>query len=72
MIKAAGIYAQYPCPCCGSLTLDELGVYEICIVCGWEDDPVQSSEPEYAGGANSCSLREAQLLWRNRGGESTQ
>lgn len=27
-----------PCPCCGYLTLPELGRYEICPVCGWEDD----------------------------------
>ncbi|WP_354681976.1 CPCC family cysteine-rich protein [Cupriavidus necator] len=53
-------------PCCGGFTIDELGIYEICTVCGWEDDPVQSADPDYAGGANSCSLREAQLLWRKR------
>ncbi|TPQ31601.1 MULTISPECIES: CPCC family cysteine-rich protein [Cupriavidus] len=54
------------CPCCGSFTLDEVGVYEICTICGWEDDPVQSAAPDYAGGANSCSLREAQILWQNK------
>jgi hypothetical protein len=28
----------YPCPCCGYLTLDERGEYQICPVCFWEDD----------------------------------
>lgn len=28
----------YACPCCGYLTLDERGMYEICPVCRWEDD----------------------------------
>ncbi|GAB3189494.1 CPCC family cysteine-rich protein [Micromonospora palomenae] len=28
----------YACPCCGYLTLDERGMYEICPVCFWEDD----------------------------------
>ena len=28
----------YTCPCCGHGTLDERGAYEICDVCGWEDD----------------------------------
>jgi hypothetical protein len=28
----------YPCPCCGYLTLDERGNFEICSVCFWEDD----------------------------------
>jgi len=33
-------------------------------VCGWEDDPVQSSDPSYAGGANKDSLNEARRQWR--------
>ncbi|MFD7203347.1 CPCC family cysteine-rich protein [Streptomyces sp. NPDC059893] len=28
----------YHCPCCGFLTLDERGNFEICDVCFWEDD----------------------------------
>ncbi|WP_420493082.1 CPCC family cysteine-rich protein [Serratia fonticola] len=49
----------YPCPCCGKNTIGELGSYEICTVCGWEDDPVQSEDPDFAGGANTPSLNEA-------------
>ena len=47
-------------PCCGFVTLDERppGTYEICRVCGWEDDPVQFADPDYRGGANTDSLRE--------------
>lgn len=26
----------YACPCCGYLTLDERGGYEICSVCFWD------------------------------------
>jgi hypothetical protein len=52
-----------PCPCCGSLVLASLGSYEICSVCGWEDDPIQSTEPEYAGGANKLSLTQARNGW---------
>ncbi|WP_405142840.1 CPCC family cysteine-rich protein [Sphaerisporangium sp. NBC_01403] len=29
---------SHPCPCCGYLTLDEPGNYEICHLCFWEDD----------------------------------
>ncbi len=34
---------QYTCPCCGYKTLYEEppGTYEICRMCGWEDDTVQ-------------------------------
>lgn len=48
-----------PCPCCQELTLGEVGAYEICPNCNWEDDPVQQKDPTYAGGANSLSLLEA-------------
>ena len=56
----------YPCPCCGQLTLDEVSSYEICNVCGWEDDPVQSTDPDYAGGANKESLNEAKKRWQEK------
>ncbi|MBV8315055.1 MAG: hypothetical protein JOZ53_08965 [Planctomycetaceae bacterium] len=51
----------YACPCCGYLTLGEPppGTYEICPVCGWQDDPVQFEDPSYTGGANEVSLAEA-------------
>jgi hypothetical protein len=59
-------YSLYPCPCCNSLTFCGRGDYEICEVCGWEDDPVQSDDPTFAGGANSCSLNEARAQWQAR------
>ncbi len=52
-----------PCPCCGSYTLSEVGAYEICPVCFWEDDPVQLSDPTYSGGANQDSLNKARENW---------
>ena len=55
-----------PCPCCGAEEIGELGAYEICPVCGWEDDPVQSADPSYAGGANDMSLLEAREAWLAR------
>ncbi len=53
---------KFPCPCCGYKTLDDKpdGTYNICPVCFWEDDGVQFSNPDYSGGANRVSLREAQ------------
>ncbi|HLN63546.1 MAG TPA: CPCC family cysteine-rich protein [Symbiobacteriaceae bacterium] len=29
-------------------------------MCYWEDDPVQADDPDFAGGANESSLRQAQ------------
>jgi hypothetical protein len=37
------------------------GTYNICEVCGWEDDQVQLANPCSGGGANSESLYESQL-----------
>ena len=61
--------ARYPCRCCGFLTLDQQppGTFEICPVCWWEDDDVQGRDPEYAGGANTISLREARENFRRFG-----
>ena len=49
----------FQCPCCGYFTLKEVGAYEICPVCFWEDDPSQESDPEMEGGANELSLLES-------------
>lgn len=52
---------RYPCPCCDFLTLTEppSGSHATCPVCWWEDDLVQFEDPDYPGGANRPSLREA-------------
>jgi hypothetical protein len=52
------------CPCCEYSTIDQIGTYEICPVCFWEDDPIQSSDPNYSGGANSLSLNESKLNFK--------
>ena len=56
----------YPCPCCGRDMLREPppGTYEICPICGWEDDPVQYRDPDFSGGANLMSLNEARKRFR--------
>ncbi|MDO6450346.1 CPCC family cysteine-rich protein [Oceanobacillus profundus] len=53
---------KFICPCCGYKTLDDEppGTYAICEICFWEDDAVQYNDPDYEGGANTPSLREAQ------------
>ncbi|MBR6477998.1 MAG: hydrolase [Lachnospiraceae bacterium] len=51
---------KFRCPCCGYYTLEEVGAYEVCPVCYWEDDPSQESDPESEGGANELSLIESQ------------
>ncbi|WP_423222100.1 CPCC family cysteine-rich protein [Ideonella lacteola] len=51
----------FPCPSCGFLMFGEPpGSYEICDVCGWEDDHVQLRYPAMGGGANRLSLAASQ------------
>jgi len=53
---------KYKCPCCGYKTLEENPddpTFEICDICFWENDPLQSEKPEYSGGPNRISLIEA-------------
>jgi hypothetical protein len=55
----------HACPCCELHTLAEAnrGSHEICRVCNWQDDGVQSDDPEYRGGANHESLAEARAAF---------
>ena len=47
---------ENPCPCCGYLVLPEAGLYDICPICGWEDDISQLRFATMPGGANRPSL----------------
>lgn len=60
---------MYPCSCCGFLTREEdrLGTYDVCPVCGWEDDYSQVLDPHYSEGANGVSLNDAILSFRLHG-----
>ena len=52
---------KYACPCCGYKTLSKVPprCWAICPICYWEDDPVQFADPDYEGGANKVSLKQA-------------
>lgn len=56
---------RYPCACCGLRTMreEERGSFDICTVCGWEDDSVAYDDPDYRGGANGISLNEARAAF---------
>jgi uncharacterized Zn finger protein (UPF0148 family) len=53
-----------PCQCCGSPVIRERDAFEVCPICGWEDDPSQARDPGLAGGANKSSLYDARERWR--------
>jgi hypothetical protein len=60
---------RVPCPCCGYRTLpDGPGAYELCEVCGWEDDGVSTERPlVWGGNPNGISLAEAQRRFQRYG-----
>jgi hypothetical protein len=55
------------CSCCGYKTIDKEGLYEICEVCYWEDDPIQKDKPDSDNGANSVSLNQAKENFKKYG-----
>ena len=51
------------CACCGQRTLPENSFYEICTICGWQDDDIQNDDPNFEGGANDMSLNQAKMAY---------
>lgn len=66
---------KYKCKCCGYYTLEDKpvdpdfspGTFEICPVCGWEDDSLQYLNPNLSGGANTVSLNQAKENFKRYG-----
>lgn len=53
------------CPCCGKKNaFSEEDSFEMCRVCGWENDRLQIKYPD-DNGANYLSLNEARKRWTN-------
>lgn len=57
---ALGVKGVHPCPCCGYRTLPTRGDYEVCPVCGWEDESVEVWE---VSGPNGVTLAEQQRAY---------
>ncbi len=55
------------CPCCGKRMVDAGHTYDICEVCGWEDDNNQFLYPDDDRGANGVSLNKARLMYKKTG-----
>ena len=60
------------CAVCGKHEFPEMDSFDICPLCGWEDDGVQNDDHNYAGGANSLSVNEARIEFFLLTNESTK
>ncbi|WP_279382500.1 CPCC family cysteine-rich protein [Acanthopleuribacter pedis] len=60
------------CPCCGCLTLEKDSMFDVCPVCFWEDDPLQSENELYKGGANQVNLKIARINYLKIGAISEE
>lgn len=54
------------CPVCGKYEFEERYVFDVCSVCGWEDDGVQEQHIDMKG-ANPISLRIARSNYKKYG-----
>lgn len=59
-ISETKIISTEACPCCGQ---SFVGRFDMCEVCGWENDYQQRDNPDMRGGANSMSLNEAKKAY---------
>lgn len=51
------------CPVCGQYEFEKEDNYEICEVCGWENEKYQLIHPDEKDCANHMSLNEARKAW---------
>ena len=54
------------CPVCGEYEFEIDNDFDVCEVCGWENDGVQFDDPDYRGGANDENLNEARAAWAKK------
>lgn len=57
-------YSTHKCPVCGKFEFPTHGSYDVCPVCGWEDDYAQETEEKDEGGANWEGLKAYRALYK--------
>lgn len=57
---------NHKCLVCGKFNFEEDNSLEICEVCGWQDDAIQTENPNYVGGANKVTLNQAKEAWNKQ------
>ncbi len=58
---------EHVCPVCGKFVFNHRLSYDICDICGWEDDILDEDDPEWFTGANPMELEDYRAAY-NAGG----
>lgn len=58
--KDDSTYGRRVCACCNKCVVE---FWDVCDVCGWQNDLLQNKMPDYKGGANRMSLNEAKKAY---------
>ena len=56
---------KHLCPVCGKYEFSKPNSFEICEVCGWQNDRYQENNPDEEDCANEISLNEAKRRYEN-------
>lgn len=51
------------CPVCGKYEFEKEDDYDICEVCGWENEKYQADHPDEEDCSNHMSLNQARKAW---------
>ena len=68
--KPEPLKCEYPCPCCGNITLPvpaEEAIAYICPVCFWENDVFITSDDERSDENHGLTLNEARANYKKFG-----
>ena len=57
---------MFECLVCGKYKFEAQNDFDVCDICGWENDGVQFDDPDYCGGANTLSLNQYRAKWEQR------
>jgi hypothetical protein len=60
------------CPVCEEYYFEFPFDYDICPICGWENDGLQRDQKDLWGGANNLSVNEAKIVYSLLLGEETK
>lgn len=64
MIKKEDYNKPHMCPVCGKFEFPTHGSFDVCEICGWEDDMAQENEENDEGGANWEGLKGYRALYK--------